>query len=62
MQIEELYLKLEELTVRIRVINSRTMFGQNHCEVTPIEGFGSKWVRKENILKPADAKVIAKIK
>jgi hypothetical protein len=43
------YLSVGPLTILVKVINSRTVFGRVDCLVSPIHGKGQQWVSEERL-------------
>ena len=37
------------LTVRVLIIDAKETFGHTLCEITPLEGSGTRWVRRDSL-------------
>ena len=45
------FIKMEGLTVRVRVLDSRKAFGRDDVLVTPADGSGQKWIDIKGLTK-----------
>lgn len=58
---EELYIKIRDFVIPVKVTKEEEKFGYIIVDIIPIHGFGAMRVKKENLLKAPDAKLISKI-
>lgn len=54
---EHLYLQIDDLKIEVKVVATRTIFGREEVEVSPVAGSGTKWVNKDKLIR-----VVEKVK
>ena len=59
---DKVFVELAGLKVEVKIVDERTRFGFNQKLIIPVAGSGDKWVNEESLLKPADLKVIGKVR
>ena len=55
---EKLYIESEGLTVEVRLLGERSVYGRDEIEISPVAGSGSKWITKEKVLREVNKKLI----
>lgn len=50
MKKEKYYIKIDGLTIEVKIVQERASFGRTDCLVIPIAGNGEKWVQADSIM------------